>query len=340
MYSTCLYCTAAFDHNDVIEHQPVGRRLAFDPAQGRLWVVCRHCARWNLVPFDLRLEAIDECERHFRQVRARYSTDHIGLAHINEHLELVRIGPALRPEFAAWRYGRVLRRLRRPVAGNTIAAPGGVAERVGQFAEKVLRLLTLPIWDSSVAPAMALAEHRLLRDPWTDNLIAVPVAALAHSTLVVDHELQWHLEIPYRTDMDGLLGTDPLQLLSIRDHHSTGIFRGESILPALGRTLPAFERRRPDKDQVGEAIRLLELAEGEPTRLYSWVLRNPLRLITQRSYPLLEVAAEVRLALEMSAHEETERRALEGELKLLEREWREAERIARIADDLALAPGS
>ena len=32
-------------------------------------------------------------------------TDNIGIARLREGLELVRIGPALRPEFAAWRYG-------------------------------------------------------------------------------------------------------------------------------------------------------------------------------------------------------------------------------------------
>jgi hypothetical protein len=36
----------------------------------------------------------------------------------------------------------------------------------------------------------------------------------------------------------------------------------------------------------------------------------------------------------MSLHEETERRALEGELALLEAAWREAEEIARISDTL------
>ena len=42
----------------------------------------------------------------------------------------------------------------------------------------------------------------------------------------------------------------------------------------------------------------------------------------------------VRLALEMAAHEESERRALEGELSVLEDAWRQAEEIAAIADDL------
>jgi hypothetical protein len=43
-----------------------------------------------------------------------------------------------------------------------------------------------------------------------------------------------------------------------------------------------------------------------------------------------------RLALEMASHEETERRALEGELHLLEAAWRDAEEIAGIADDMFL----
>jgi hypothetical protein len=43
---------------------------------------------------------------------------------------------------------------------------------------------------------------------------------------------------------------------------------------------------------------------------------------------------EVLLALEMVTHEESERRALEGELAVLEAAWKEAEEIAAIADDL------
>ena len=42
----------------------------------------------------------------------------------------------------------------------------------------------------------------------------------------------------------------------------------------------------------------------------------------------------MRLALEMASHEETERRAMEGELALLEAAWKNAEEIAAIADAL------
>jgi hypothetical protein len=48
---------------------------------------------------------------------------------------------------------------------------------------------------------------------------------------------------------------------------------------------------------------------------------------------------EIRLGMEMAAHEDAERRAMEGELAELERHWREAEELAAIADDLPLSPG-
>ncbi len=64
------------------------------------------CGRWNLSPLEERWEAIEECERLFRGTLVRVSTDNIGLARLADGLELIRIGKPLRPEFAAWRYGR------------------------------------------------------------------------------------------------------------------------------------------------------------------------------------------------------------------------------------------
>jgi hypothetical protein len=51
---------------------------------------------------------------------------------------------------------------------------------------------------------------------------------------------------------------------------------------------------------------------------------------------LSKLPKEVRVALEMASHEEQERRALEGELALLEAAWKEAEEVAQIADDMFL----
>ncbi|HEV7838611.1 MAG TPA: hypothetical protein VGO75_11135, partial [Gemmatimonadaceae bacterium] len=75
MYSTCLFCHDKLGANEAVEHFPIGRRLAFDAAKGRLWVVCRKCERWNLTPIEERWDAIEECERAFRATKTRVSTD-------------------------------------------------------------------------------------------------------------------------------------------------------------------------------------------------------------------------------------------------------------------------
>jgi hypothetical protein len=137
MYSICLFCHAPLGTNESIEHFPVGRRLAFDGAKGRLWVICGVCERWNLMPLDERWQAIEECERSFRASRLRVSTDNVGMARLREGTTLVRIGEPQRPELAAWRYGDQFGRRRRrhivtttavvaAVAGIVVAAVAGI----------------------------------------------------------------------------------------------------------------------------------------------------------------------------------------------------------------------
>jgi hypothetical protein len=127
MYSTWLFCHAPLGTNESIEHFPVGRRLAFDGAKGRLWVMCGVCERWNLTPLDERWEAIEECERSFRASRLRVSTDNVGMARLREGTTLVRIGEPQRPELAAWRYGDQFGRRRRRHIGTTTAVVADVA---------------------------------------------------------------------------------------------------------------------------------------------------------------------------------------------------------------------
>ena len=129
MYSTCIFCQKSLGTNEVIESFPIGRRLAFDSAKGRLWVVCRHCERWNLSPLETRWESIEECERAFHGTRLRVSTDNVGMARLSEGLALVRIGDPLRPELAAWRYGDQFGRRRRRavlIGGGALVAVGAV----------------------------------------------------------------------------------------------------------------------------------------------------------------------------------------------------------------------
>jgi hypothetical protein len=136
MYTTCLFCNADMGRNEAIEALPVGHRVAFDGEKGRLWVVCRKCERWNLTPFEERWEALEQCERAFGSTRLRVSTDNIGLARLRDGLELVRVGPALRPEFAAWRYGDQFGRRRRRqllLTGGGLALLGGIVAGDGRI---------------------------------------------------------------------------------------------------------------------------------------------------------------------------------------------------------------
>ena len=63
---------------------------------------------------------------------------------------------------------------------------------------------------------------------------------------------------------------------------------------------------------------------------------NPTILASDGSFTLSDADGATRLAIEMWLSEEDEARALAGELKLLERQWKEAEELAKIADSLAV----
>jgi hypothetical protein len=121
-----MFCHRPFGANAVLESFPVGRRLAFDSARGRLWVVCKRCERWNLSPVEERWEAVEGCERLFEDTRLKVSTENIGLARHPEGLELIRIGRPQRPEFAAWRYGDQFGRRRKRAIIYGVAGVGVV----------------------------------------------------------------------------------------------------------------------------------------------------------------------------------------------------------------------
>jgi hypothetical protein len=63
-------------------------------------------------------------------------------------------------------------------------------------------------------------------------------------------------------------------------------------------------------------------------------ISRPSRIKKYEPGAIARLPKPTKLAIEMALHEEQERRALEGELQLLEAAWREAEEVAKIADDL------
>ncbi|GAB1341908.1 hypothetical protein [Gemmatimonas sp.] len=337
MFATCFHCTAGLGSNEAFETFPVGTRLAFDGRQGRLWVVCAACGRWNLSPLEERWEAIEAMEERFRGTKLRVSTDHVGLARLREGVDLIRIGEPQRPEMAAWRYGDQFGRRRNrqllvtgAVVGSAVAIIGGImaaGASIGSFAGVYGNGA---IWDNLI--------HG--RQNKSIGHVALPDGRLV--------ELQRK-----HARMSALVRADQMDHLQLRleSKEGTHLLTGSDALKAAQRIMPVVNRFGGSRAKVQEAVSLLEAA-GDPMRVWTAVQQrsgwsvgdkewgrgpgfdgNRTRSMVRKlpgSLHTLDVRD--RLALEMALHEETERRAMEGELQLLEQAWLEAEEIAKIAD--------
>lgn len=321
MYTTCMFCNRPLGTNEVVEHFPVGRRLAFDAARGRLWVVCRRCERWNLSPLEERWEAVETCERLFRGTRVRASTSNVGLARHPEGLELVRIGEPLREEFAAWRYGDQFGRRRKRailygVAGAVVIGGVVVGGAVTGAVSGALLGQTGNFWNLWV-------NGRTLVKLRTDD---GRVIKLKHPDL-----LGTRLRPP--SDGEGFR-------LEVRKGKKKEWFRGAEAERHISLIVPKMNRRGGKERTVRDAVSQIE-HHGHPDRFLSDVVAGD-RFTDKKGVPgyVNKMPEPTKLALEMALHEEQERRALEGELWRLERAWEEAEEIAAIADDLLLPEDS
>ena len=341
MYATCLFCNGDLGRNEAIEAFPIGRRLAFDAAKGRLWVVCRRCERWNLTPLEERWEAIEACEREFAGTKLRVSTDEIGLARLKEGLELVRIGAPQRPEMAAWRYGDQFGRRRRryiAMAGGVVVA-GGVAAVAGPMMGLVGVGALNPLMNLLNAGVSLYRSKVVVHvpDP-AGGTFRTRLADLSKVSLrTEDKELV--IRVPGSRVRVGFPGAPTIPWYRY-DRAEPRELRGEDAIRAAGAILPRMNQSGGSRTQVQDAVALLEQTPDarELFALEAAALENHRDWtgLKVRKPMLKELPAAARLALEMAAHEETERRALEGELHILEAAWREAEEIAHIADDMFL----
>jgi hypothetical protein len=333
VYATCLFCNGDLGRNEVIEFFPVGRRLAFDAVKGRLWVVCRKCERWNLSPLEERWEAIEECERQFRATKLRVSTDQIGLARLGEGLELVRIGAPQRPEMAAWRYGDQFGRRRRRhyamVAGGVAVA--GVVVVAGPVLGLVSGVAINPMWQLINAGRGIYRHRTFVNVPTTDGTVLRTRLSELNRVRLSSNGGEIVLEVP--TSAGYRLG--PWYRYRGRTMHE---LTGDAAIRAAGALLPRINQRGGNQAEVQRAVTLLE-ENPSPDRVFTRAigsLERTGRWNTGKygASVLHKLPLHTRLALEMASHEDAERRALEGELHVLEAAWRDAEEIAKIADDM------
>ncbi|MEK6613092.1 MAG: hypothetical protein AABZ29_09935 [Gemmatimonadota bacterium] len=349
MYSSCLYCHGDLGKNESVGHFPVGRRLAFDSANGRLWVICGACRRWNLSPLEERWDAIDECERLFEKTRLRMSTDNIGLARIAEGTELVRVGAAMRPEMAAWRFGAQLAARRRQyrwlVAGGVVVTAGlvvgvttaGVSVIAGRWAwnvmkggyERVTRLtLPNPQAGRKASVEARFAEHSpAAAEAWRREARTLDIKP---PTPTVSIETKQARDARIVIDPDD----DVLQLtLPVVGGSNVG-YTGVDARNVAPKLLAKVNRSGGSREDERHAVAMLEgVASDRAPDLFAALLR---RYASQwsKSKPIKDFGTPVNLALEMALQEQRERELLAGELLELEFAWREAEELTRIADSL------
>ena len=345
MYSTCLFCNSSLGANETIEAFPVGRRLAFDAAKGRLWVVCRKCERWNLTPLEERWEAIEQCERAFSSTRLRASTDNIGMARLSEGLELVRIGQPQRPEFAAWRYGDQFGRRRRRYLAFAAA---GSSLAVGSF-------ISGPVLGLSIASAISMLNmatsfthlyqanrvQARVQVPGKDRPAVIRRASMSKAAIVRDGEEGWHLRLRYDRG-----------ILIDREIDRQVTIAGEAAMRAAATIMAVANHEGANKQELRDAVSVIEKTP-DPHRLFlnattlgntarrarkSFRVDDESRIDAPGEVSLANLTKEMRFALEIAANEDVERRAMEGELAMLEAAWRQAEEIAAIADELTVPP--
>ena len=327
VYQTCMFCKKPLGHNEVLESFPVGRRLAFDSAKGRLWVVCTKCRRWNLTPLEERWEAVEDCERLFRETPMRTSTENIGIARHREGLDLVRIGKPPRGEFAAWRYGYQFRRRYR------LAALSGVGSLGFGFA-----VTTLPIaFPTGLAIAGSWAwivwNHlRPLAKVRVGGGSSIGSSVTPEDVAVFRLRALRSMRLLPDEDESGFM-------VEVKKGRRRAGFRGEDARRVAAALVPRLNKQGGSRRSVQRAVKEIESA-GHPERFLTEVASREHRKWTGSMGVVGSLPVPTRLALEMSLHEEQERRALEGELWILEQAWKEAEEIAAIADNLLLPAGT
>ena len=358
MYSTCLFCHSPLGANETIERFPVGRRLAFDAAKGRLWVVCTRCTRWNLTPLEERWEAIEECERAFRDTKLRVSTDNIGMARLREGLELIRVGRALRPEIVVWRYGAANQARRRrslvvsAVAGSAMLA-GNYFSMVGTGSMLFLAMIAGNVVHGQLDKRLR-GHHRPLLLPHKGQTLIVKREQAVGAEIVAREGDRWALQFDHSRGSVVITDETRLQRLAaiMASVNDTGVSKrsvreGEQLLTeaASAERLISGQAKRTAGDKPAP-VRIdcppdqspyyfNQMSEAEQ-RAHLGFWRRPVAPIAAPPSSIASLPAPVRAALEMAANEEAERRAMEGELAALEESWREAEEIASIADNLFL----
>jgi len=328
MIRRCLFCDAPFPDDQSFAGFACGRRVAWDPLRSRLWAVCDRCHRWTLAPFEDRLEVIDALEREARDHgRLLASTAHVALLSAPTRV-LVRVGKVGLAEEAWWRYGRELRKRRRQferresrIGAYSFAALASLSEALG-LTDTGIKIA----WDGN--PLVDVFRWR--RFPWAAWHGRVRCDHCNSVLLAVRFDLSWWLQ-PGIDERGGIVVGVPCDRCDPWTPEKVYSIAGDDATHVLRRVL-AYQQIDGASD--------LSLREAATAIREAGSAADLVRSFAERRGSLWRLGPTRRLALEIAVNDTEERRSLEGELRHLERVWREQEEIAAIADEeLTIIPG-
>jgi len=310
MYTTCAFCSGSLDGDGGATGLSVGRRFAFDPWKSRAWVICTKCGRWNLTPFDTRLDTIGALERMAGSGRVAATTPQVSLIRAGA-CDVVRVGQPPRIEYATWRYGERLKarereRLKIIVPATLVVVGGMVAFNAAVGGAMGGMVGNIPTLVNSIYTGV-VGNRKVAIEP--------PICSRCGSilTLRAKHIQNARLTRTPQTDLALLLECPRCRTYGAQ-------LEGADAETALrtGLTYTNLKKGKKLKRKAEEAAGHVD-RHGGPEEFIRRTARD------ERTVKSLEPAEA--LAVEMAVDEA-------AELHELERQWRQAEEIAQIADGL------
>lgn len=310
MYTECAFCAGSLGGDGGPSGLPVGRRFAFDPWKSRAWVICAKCGRWNLTPLDTRLDAIGALERMAGTGRVAATTPQVSLVRAGEY-DVVRVGQPPRIEYATWRYGERLKAREREklkiivpativIVGGMVAFNAAVGGAMGGMVGNIPGIV-----DSIY---IGVVGNRKVN-------VEPPICARCGSilTLRAKHIQDARLTHTVSSDLALLLHCPRCKSLGAQ-------LEGPDAETALraGLTYTNLKKGKKLKKKAEEAAGYVD-RHGGPEEF--------VRRTTRSERTVKSLQPTEALAVEMAVDEA-------AELHELERQWRQAEEIAEIADGL------
>ena len=323
MYTRCLVCRIPFPENDTLEYLPRGRRVAFDAARGRLWVICGGCRRWSLVPLLDRWEALEELERISTDRGHLLSrTDNIALLAVGP-LEIVRVGRCERREEAWWRYGRELRARRKRFKQVSLAGTAVGAAAIGGWLTGGIGLLgAWVLWEH--APRWTTRGARWLRfgsAAWRGRRECGRCGYVLRS---LSYEERARLMVHSAGSDQPLVVSRACPVCGASAEKDEGLrIQGSDAERTLRRLLAYHHFEGASEKRITSATRLIEEAGGT---------EGLSRVLVKEGARFGSLPRTGSIALEIAAGEDSERRLLELELAGLEAHWKREEELAAIID--------